>query len=118
VWRTHWRYGLAMSDTDFASLAEGSRDNNGADPAEEDASAPRRKSDPDPLRSSRTSGSWVAVLVLALLLLLLAVFIMQNTQKVEFSFGWNGHAPLAATLLIATVACARDCRQERTWLSS
>ena len=40
-----------------------------------------------------------------LLLLLLAVFILQNTQKVEVSFlGWNGHAPLAATLLLAAVA--------------
>jgi len=56
----------------------------------------------DPLRGSRTSGTWIAVLVLALLLLLLAVFILQNTQKVEVSFfGWTGRAPLAATLLIA-----------------
>ena len=56
----------------------------------------------DPLRGSRTSGTWIAVLVLSLLLLLLAVFILQNTQRVEVSFfGWNGRAPLAATLLIA-----------------
>ena len=49
----------------------------------------------------------MAVLVLTLLLLLLAVFILQNTQKVEVSlFGWNGQAPLAATLLIAAVAGA------------
>ena len=42
-----------------------------------------------------------------LLLLLLAVFILQNTQKVEISFfGWNGQAPLAASLLIAAVAGA------------
>ena len=45
----------------------------------------------DPLRRSRTSGTWIAVVVLALLLLLLAVFILQNTQKVEVAFfGWNG----------------------------
>jgi len=44
---------------------------------------------------------------LSLLLLLLAVFILQNTQKVEVSFfGWNGHAPLAATVLIASAAGA------------
>jgi uncharacterized integral membrane protein len=62
---------------------------------------------PDPLRGSRTSGIWVAVLALALLLLLLAVFILQNTQKVEISFfGWSGQAPLAASLLIAAVAGA------------
>jgi uncharacterized integral membrane protein len=79
-------------------------------PAEEpaaatEARAPERR--PYPLRGSRTSGIWVAVLALALLLLLLAVFILQNTQKVEISFfGWNGHAPLAASLLIAAVAGA------------
>ncbi len=61
----------------------------------------------DPLRGSRTSGTWIAVLVLSLLLLLLAVFILQNTQKVEVSFfGWNGRAPLAATLLIAAAGGA------------
>ena len=62
---------------------------------------------PDPLRGSRTSGFWSAVLVLVLVLLLLAVFILQNTQKVQISFfGWDGSAPLAATLLIAAVAGA------------
>ena len=67
----------------------------------------------DPLRGSRTSGTWIAVIALSMLLLLLAVFILQNTQKVEVAFfGWNGRAPLAATLLIAAaggalvVACA------------
>ena len=61
----------------------------------------------DPLRGSRTSGTWIAVIVLSLLLLLLAVFILQNTQKVEVAFfGWNGRAPLAATLLIAAAAGA------------
>lgn len=58
-----------------------------------------------PLRGSRTSGTWLAVLVMLVVLLLLAVFIIQNTQSVEISFfGWNGQAPLAAALLIATVA--------------
>ena len=61
----------------------------------------------DPLRGSRTSGFWAAVLGLVVLLLLLAVFILQNTQKVEVSFfGWDGKAPLAATLLLAAVAGA------------
>ena len=62
---------------------------------------------PDPLRGSRTSGFWVAVLVLVVVMLLLAVFILQNTQKVDVSFlGWQGSAPLSATLLIAAVAGA------------
>lgn len=61
----------------------------------------------DPLRGSRTSGTWIAVLVLALLLVLLAVFILQNTQKAEVSFfGWTGRAPLSATLLIAAAGGA------------
>lgn len=62
---------------------------------------------PDPLRGSRTSGFWTAVIVLVVLLLLLAIFILQNTQSVRISFlGFQGHAPLAAALLIATVAGA------------
>jgi uncharacterized integral membrane protein len=36
---------------------------------------------------------------------MLAVFVLQNTQQVQVSFfGWNGSAPLAAALLIATAA--------------
>jgi uncharacterized integral membrane protein len=59
----------------------------------------------DPLRSSTTSGVWIAVVALVVLLVLLAIFILQNTQSVEISFlGWDGNAPLAATLLIATAA--------------
>ncbi|MGI9156475.1 MAG: LapA family protein [Marmoricola sp.] len=58
----------------------------------------------DPLRGSRTSGVWVAAGVLSVLLVLLVIFIVQNTQSVEVSFlGWNGHAPLAAALLIGAV---------------
>jgi uncharacterized integral membrane protein len=58
----------------------------------------------DPLRHSRTSGAWFAVVALALLLLLLIIFIAQNTQSVEVSFlGWDGRAPLAVSLLIAAL---------------
>jgi len=57
----------------------------------------------DPLRGSRVSGLWIAVVALVVLLVLLAIFILQNTRSVEISFlGWDGHAPLAAALLIAT----------------
>jgi uncharacterized integral membrane protein len=100
-------YGLTVSHKDFASFAEEPTDQAGAEPAEEREHASRRTRGSDPLRGSRTSGFWAAVLVLALLLLLLAVFILQNTQKVEVSFfGWDGRAPLAATLLIGAVAGA------------
>lgn len=58
---------------------------------------------PDPLRASRTSGLWTAAVVLVVLLVLLAVFVLQNTQKVQVSyFGWQVETPLAAALLIAT----------------
>ena len=61
----------------------------------------------DPLRGSRTSGTWLAVLVLVLVLILLAIFILQNTQKAEVTFlGWTGQAPLSATLLIAAAGGA------------
>jgi uncharacterized integral membrane protein len=59
----------------------------------------------DPLRGSRTSATWVAVIVLVVLLLLLVVFIGQNTQDVQVSFfGWSGQAPLAVALLIAATS--------------
>lgn len=59
----------------------------------------------DPLRGSRTSGIWVAVVGLVVLLVLLAIFVLQNTRSVEVTFlGWSGSAPLAAALLIATAA--------------
>jgi uncharacterized integral membrane protein len=59
----------------------------------------------DPLRGSRASGIWAAVVALVVLLILLSVFILQNTQRVEITyFGWEGEAPLAASLLIAVAA--------------
>jgi uncharacterized integral membrane protein len=59
----------------------------------------------DPLRRSRVSGVWWAVVALAVLLLVLVVFIAQNTRSVQVSFlGWEGQAPLAVALLIAAVA--------------
>jgi len=59
----------------------------------------------DPLRRSKTSGAWLSVAGLGLVLLLLIIFILQNTQSVQVTFlGWDGHAPLAVSLLIATLA--------------
>ncbi len=61
----------------------------------------------DPLRGSRASGIWTATIALIVILILLAIFILQNTQSVEVSyFGWNGKAPLSATLLIAAAGGA------------
>ncbi|KQT94957.1 hypothetical protein ASG49_06385 [Marmoricola sp. Leaf446] len=59
------------------------------------------------MRGSRTSGIWSATVALIVVLILLAVFILQNTQRVEVSyFGWTGQAPLSATLLIAAAGGA------------
>jgi uncharacterized integral membrane protein len=108
-----------VSHQDFASFAQepSDRPDPGTEPSRGPGAGPGAGPEPsgstephqgaDPLRGSRTSGFWAAVLTLALLLLLLAIFILQNTQKVEVSFfGWTGQAPLAATLLIAAVTGA------------
>jgi uncharacterized integral membrane protein len=59
----------------------------------------------DPLRGSRTSTTWVGVILLVVLLVLLVTFIGQNTQDVRVSFfGWSGRAPLAVALLIAATS--------------
>jgi uncharacterized integral membrane protein len=92
--------------TESASTSPAPEPGTTADPTPGDETA-RPSRQPDPLRGSRTSGFWVVVLLLIVLLLLLAVFILQNTQDVQVSFfGWDGQAPLAATLLLAAVAGA------------
>ena len=74
-------------------------------PEPEPTTKPQQAPAKDPLRGSRTSGFWVAVVGLGVVLLLLIIFIAQNTQTVNVSFfGWDGQAPLAVTLLIATAA--------------
>ena len=51
------------------------------------------------------AGSGSLCVGLGVVLLLLIIFIAQNTQTVNVSFfGWDGQAPLAVTLLIATAA--------------
>lgn len=72
------------------------------DPAMDQTTPTHRE---DPLRGSRTSRTWMAVVALVVILLLLIIFIAQNTQSVEVSFlGWEGTPPLAVALLIAAVA--------------
>lgn len=59
----------------------------------------------DPLRGSRTSGLWVAIVASGVVLVLLIIFIAQNTDPVLVRFlGWQGETPLAVALLAATVA--------------
>lgn len=81
-----------------------SREPVGREPASSEPSPPaaKRRVSKDPLRGSRTSGVWVAVVGLVLLLILLVIFITQNTQDVNVAFlGWDGQAPLSVALLIA-----------------
>lgn len=59
----------------------------------------------DPLRSSRTSGFYSAVIGLGVVLVLLVIFIIQNTDSAVVRFlGWEGRAPQAVLLLIAVAA--------------
>ena len=80
-------------------------DRPGDQPTRETPTQETEKPTRDPLRRSKTSGAWLSVAGLGLVLLLLIIFILQNTQSVQVSFlGWDGHAPLAVSLLIATLA--------------
>jgi uncharacterized integral membrane protein len=64
-----------------------------------------RQDGKDPLRGSRTSGFWAAVVALGLVLLLLIIFIAQNTRETTVSFlAWEGEVPVAVALLVAAVA--------------
>lgn len=71
----------------------------------EPETSPRPSAARDPLRGSRTSGLWAAIVASGLVLVLLIIFIAQNTDPVEVRFlSWEGETPLAVALLIATVA--------------
>jgi uncharacterized integral membrane protein len=64
-----------------------------------------RQDGKDPLRGSRTSGFWAAVVGLGVVLLLLIVFIAQNTRRTTVSFlAWDGEVPVSVALLIAALA--------------
>ncbi|GAA5169241.1 MULTISPECIES: lipopolysaccharide assembly protein LapA domain-containing protein [Amycolatopsis] len=58
-----------------------------------------------PLRRTRTSATWIGVIVFTAVLVLLLIFILQNTQSVQISyFGATGHVSLAVAMLLAAVA--------------
>ena len=64
-----------------------------------------RQDQKDPLRGSRTSGFWAAVIGLGLVLILLVIFIAQNTRQTTVSFlAWDGEVPVAVAILIAAIA--------------
>lgn len=64
-----------------------------------------KKSGDDPLRGSRTSGLYAAVVGLGVLLVLLIIFIAQNTDTTTVRFlSFEGETPVAVAMLIATTA--------------
>jgi lipopolysaccharide assembly protein A len=78
-------------------------DNTAMAPPPEATTAP--PAERDPLRRSRASNFWIAVVGFGVLLVLLVIFILQNRQSVEVSYlGLNGHMPLAAAMLISVAA--------------
>ena len=92
-----------MSESQSEPSGEPDARRRGRQPGSETTDS-RAKSD-DPLRGSRTSGTWLAVVTAGVLLVLLIVFIAQNTREVNVSFlGFDGRTPLAVALLIAAAA--------------
>ena len=59
----------------------------------------------NPLRASRTSGLYTAIIGFGIVLVLLIIFIVQNTQSRKVYFlSFEGSAPQAVLLLIALAA--------------
>jgi uncharacterized integral membrane protein len=68
---------------------------------------PSTARDEPALQRTRTQGLWLAAVGFALVLLLLAIFLLQNGQRVQVSYlGANGHLPLALAMLLSAVAGA------------
>ena len=58
-------------------------------------------------RPTRTSSVWVAVLGFVVVLLLLAIFLLQNGQRVQVDYlGTSTHLPLAVAMLLSALAGA------------
>jgi uncharacterized integral membrane protein len=58
-------------------------------------------------KATRTSGTWIAVIVATILLIFLLVFILQNLATVTVSFlGLSGNLPLGVALLFAAIVGA------------
>ena len=62
---------------------------------------------PPPTRPTRTSSLWMAVIGFVAVLLLLAIFLLQNGQRVQVAYlGTNTHLPLAVAMLLSALAGA------------
>lgn len=68
-------------------------------------SAPSQRKTQGALRRTRTSITWIGIIVFAVVLVLLLIFILQNTESVHISYlGANGHIPLSVAMLLSAVA--------------
>ncbi|MFC0106986.1 LapA family protein [Kibdelosporangium aridum] len=57
--------------------------------------------------ATRTSGTWIAVIVATILLVFLLIFILANLESVTVSFlGMSGQLPLGVALLFAAICGA------------
>jgi uncharacterized integral membrane protein len=80
-----------------------------APPSDSRTSEPIRSAPPaparNPLRRTRTGGTWVGIIIFTVVLVLLLIFILQNTRSVPIHyFTVTGHLPLAVAMLLAAVA--------------
>ncbi|RSM72666.1 DUF1049 domain-containing protein [Kibdelosporangium aridum] len=58
-------------------------------------------------RATRTSGTWIAVIVATIILVFLLIFILANLTSVTVSFlGMSGQLPLGVALLFAAISGA------------
>ena len=86
-----------------------------ASPAAPDAQAPTGLAPPAPgapegltsrgrVKTTRTSATWVGLIISALLMIVLLIFIAQNSKSVTIQFlGFSGQISLAIALLLAAV---------------
>ncbi|HVW43008.1 MAG TPA: lipopolysaccharide assembly protein LapA domain-containing protein [Amycolatopsis sp.] len=62
---------------------------------------------PKPLKHTRISGTWVAVIVALIVLVFLLIFILNNLDSVTVTFlGMTGNLPLAVAMLLSAVGGA------------
>lgn len=95
--------GTVTPDTDTAEA------DNPSTTAPPSSSAPSSAgpSEADITSRTRTSGTWVAVIIATLVLIILLVFILQNLDSITVAFlGFEGTLPLGVALLFAAIAGA------------
>lgn len=78
------------------------------DPADPQTPAtPTAVSHPAPIKRTRVSGTWIAVIVAIIILVFLLIFILQNLETATVNFlGMTGSMPLAVAMLFSAVAGA------------